>query len=742
MRIIFTFLVVLATLSISSQELAKRELPTNFGFEILQNDDTPEGWNNYGGGDYTVGIDKEVYRSGAASATIESTGDNGDFWAWGLRFPVTFGGSRAKLTGYIKTENVTDGYAGLWMRIDPTSQIDNMSGRGVTGTTDWTKYEIELEFDSSATHFVVGGMLPGKGKMWLDDLEVTIDGKTLENAPQRKLTLAQQDTAFNDGSNINVGTLSNQKLKDLALIGNVWGFLKYHHPAIATGDINWDYELFRKMPDILQATSTANRDQKIVNWIDSLGELQACKKCDKTPTEAAIQPDQKWMDDTTLSISLKAKLKEVYSKRHTGRGYYIDVKPNVGNPDFKNENPYADMAYPDQGFRLLALYRYWNMIQYYFPYKDVIDKDWNEVLIEYIPRFLNAKGELEYEIATLQLIGEVQDTHANLWGGGDKLRATKGTKYPPIRVKFIENRLVVVDYFNPEMQPTIGINLGDAITKINGRPTSDIVKEKIPYYPASNDDARFRDIALDILRGSSDSLELEVERDDQAFVKKLPLFDPDKLDMYSWYPVDEDTPSYKMLPNNIGYITLANIEQSDVEKIKKEFINCTGIIIDIRNYPSAFMPFTLGSFIAPKNTEFVRFTSVNLDNPGQFIMGKPLSTGGRNTSKLFKGAVVVLVDELSQSQAEYTAMAFRAAPNTTVVGSTTAGADGNVSPIMLPGGLRTMISGIGVFYPDGSPTQKVGIVPDIEVRPTIKGVQEGRDEVLEKAVSLIKEFKD
>jgi len=154
------------------------------------------------------------------------------------------------------------------------------------------------------------------------------------------------------------------------------------------------------------------------------------------------------------------------------------------------------------------------------------------------------------------------------------------------------------------------------------------------------------------------------------------------------------------------------------------------------------MPFALGEFIAPKDTDFVRFSRVNLDNPGEFIMGQPLATGTKSASKIFQGAVVVLVDELSQSQAEYTAMAFRAAPNTTVIGSTTAGADGNVSSIILPGGLRTMISGIGVFYPDGSPTQKVGIVPDIEVRPTIKGIQEGRDEPLERAITLIKDFKN
>jgi C-terminal processing protease CtpA/Prc len=99
--------------------------------------------------------------------------------------------------------------------------------------------------------------------------------------------------------------------------------------------------------------------------------------------------------------------------------------------------------------------------------------------------------------------------------------------------------------------------------------------------------------------------------------------------------------------------------------------------------------------------------------------------------------VVILVDETSQSQAEYTAMALRVAPGAVVVGSTTAGADGNVSPIPLPGGLRTMISGIGVFYPDRTPTQRIGIVPDVVAMPTVEGLRMGRDEVLEAAVRVI-----
>lgn len=110
---------------------------------------------------------------------------------------------------------------------------------------------------------------------------------------------------------------------------------------------------------------------------------------------------------------------------------------------------------------------------------------------------------------------------------------------------------------------------------------------------------------------------------------------------------------------------------------------------------------------------------------------------GQSNQDYYKGKVVILINEITQSQAEYTAMALRTAPDATVIGSTTAGADGNVSEIILPGGLKTMISGIGIYYPDGKETQRVGIIPDIELRPTVKGIAEGRDELLDKAIGLI-----
>jgi len=164
--------------------------------------------------------------------------------------------------------------------------------------------------------------------------------------------------------------------------------------------------------------------------------------------------------------------------------------------------------------------------------------------------------------------------------------------------------------------------------------------------------------------------------------------------------------------------------------------NTKGLIIDFRCYPSEFIVFTLANYLLPKPTEFVKFTNTSVQYPGLFKFTSPLMNGTDN-SEYYKGKVVILINETTISSAEYTTMALRNAPNAVVIGSTTAGADGNVSSIYLPGNIYTMISGIGVYYPDGRETQRIGIVPDIEVHPTIKGIQEGRDEVLEKALEII-----
>ena len=198
---------------------------------------------------------------------------------------------------------------------------------------------------------------------------------------------------------------------------------------------------------------------------------------------------------------------------------------------------------------------------------------------------------------------------------------------------------------------------------------------------------------------------------------------------------DHPGETFRKLSPEVAYLKLSSVRAAQAGTYIESAAGTKGLVIDIRNYPSEFVVFALGSRLVDRPTPFARFTNGDPANPGAFRWTPPISLGP--ASPRYEGKIVILVDEASQSQSEYTTMAFRSAKNATVVGSTTAGADGNVSPIPLPGGLRSMISGIGVFYPDKKPTQRIGIVPDIEARPTLKGIRSGRDEVLEAALRHI-----
>jgi len=191
--------------------------------------------------------------------------------------------------------------------------------------------------------------------------------------------------------------------------------------------------------------------------------------------------------------------------------------------------------------------------------------------------------------------------------------------------------------------------------------------------------------------------------------------------------------TFQLLAPDVAYLKLSSVSGQGVNDYLKAAAGTKVLVIDIRNYPKSFVVFGLGSHLISQSTPFARFTYGQLSNPGAFAWTEPVDL--KPASPTYDGKVVILVDESSQSQSEYTTMAFRSAPGALVVGSTTAGADGNVSPVPLPGGLNAMITGIGVFYPDRRPTQRIGIVPDLVVRPTIAGIREGRDEVLEAGVS-------
>ena len=646
----------------------------------------------------------------------------------------------------MKLQDVKDGEVGLLLRIDGdtgTIQFDNMQSKKIQGTRDWALYSVVLPLPAEGKKISIGSLLTGTGKVWADDLVLLIDGQDISRARIKspKTYKAQLDKEFDKGSKIASIPLDARHINDLAVLGNVWGYLKYYHPAVQKGEYNWDYELFRVLPKILECKNDNERNEILLAWIDQLGPTDVGTQKQGNTDDVKLAPDLKWIEDVNvLGEKLSKRLTGLQWLRRDGDAYYVGYAP-AGNPDFKNEKPYKTgekaynvKRYPDVGLRLLALYRYWNIIQYYFPYKHLIEEDWKKVLPEFIPAFVNAANALEYGKAALSLIERVHDTHANIYNSSPALDEFRGVYYAPLEVTFIENKAVITRYLADADERLTGLKKGDIITAVNGVSVEELIKARLPITPASNYSTKLRNIANDLLRGSDSIMTLTYQREQTTGTTKVNCYSVKKV--YANYAI-KDT-CFKYVTPEIGYIYMGTIQKDYIADVMPGFLKTKGIIIDLRCYSSASVIPLLGAYLMPKATPFVNYTFGSIVNPGTFTYKtNNFIYVGKKNSDYYKGQVVILVNEQTQSAAEYAAMAYRAAPRTTVVGSTTAGADGNVSWFYLPGGIQTCISGIGIYYPDKRETQRVGIVPDVTIRPTIKGFTEGRDEVLEKAIEII-----
>jgi len=739
----FLFLIVLFISTFNYGQSIKPELQSNYNLE--QTDKITNrliGLIEWGAG-YKIIADSTVKYSGKYSMRIEPMPDEKDrqFGCGVFKIPAIFAGNRIELQGFIKLENVENGNAGLFMRIDGKAglyQMDNMLNRNINGTKEWAKISLSLPLSKGDKNIFFGAILSGTGKLWVDDFKILVDGKELSQTKEKVEIIykAQLDTSFVNGSKIILENLSKSKTEDLAVVGKIWGYLKYYHPAIATGDINWDFELFRIIPLILNTESKEERNKSLLRWINSLGTVSENYSMDLDEDRIKLLPDLEWIEDQhEFGSEIVKKLNEIKRYKRSNKNYYVDFIEGVRNPIFENEESYLKQSNPDDGYALLSLFRYWNIIQYYFPYKNLIEEDWNKVLLDFIPEFINSKSTLDYQLTLLKLIVKIKDTHANIWGNDRFLFEYRGKYMVPCRISFIENKAVVTDAYS-DIDSSIQLKVGDIIEKIDGEKVEIIVKNKSPYYSASNYPRKLKNIGMDLLRSNNDVITLHINRSGKQFVE---VVNTSKLEaVYSKYQTEKY--SWKIIDEQIGYLYPGSLKKGEILEIGKHLNKYKGLVIDLRCYPSDFIVFSLSEYLMPAPIQFVKFSQTTNELPGLFLFSSPLAVG-KNNPDYFKGKVVIIVNETTISQAEYTTMAFRTGPNAKVIGSTTAGADGNVSQFTLPGGISTMISGIGVYYPDGTETQGIGIVPDIEIKPTLKGIIDGKDELLEKAIRIIKEDK-
>jgi C-terminal processing protease CtpA/Prc len=402
------------------------------------------------------------------------------------------------------------------------------------------------------------------------------------------------------------------------------------------------------------------------------------------------------------------------------------------------EDPYPEMTYPARAYRLLALFRFWNVIATFYPYKELMDRPWDEALADLLPRFAEAADEVGYTLAVAALVARIQDTHGFLLG--DAFRRWLGERRPPLEVRFIEGRLAVTAVLDEELVGSGRVRVGDVVLAVDGEEVEARFQRLSPYFAASTPQAlRWRvtpwllagpqgsEARLRLHRGGGEPLEVSVPRGglDPAAAEKLRQ--------------QGRLPVFTVLPEGYGYLDLTRLERAQVPEAFEAVRRTPALILDMRGYPRG-TAWTITPYLAATSATAARFrrklyVDASEHAAHDYTFEQPFPAGG---PWQYAGRLVVLIDERAISQAEHSCLFFESArPDVVFIGSPTNGANGDVTSTLLPGNLRVMFSGHDVRHADGRQLQRVGIQPQVPAAPTLAGLRAGRDEVLEAALAYL-----
>ena len=388
------------------------------------------------------------------------------------------------------------------------------------------------------------------------------------------------------------------------------------------------------------------------------------------------------------------------------------------------ESDYAAMEFPGAEYRLLSLFRFWNLVNTVYPYKDLIGRPWDDVLTEYIPKMEADADAHAYGVTAAEMIAELHDSH----GYATIIALMKdGISMPPVVLREVEGQTVVAALPDPKAAP--GLHVGDIITAVDGEPVFVRRTRLGRLLCASTPQSLGLAVSSVLLNGHKavPAVLTVTDASGQAHTLTLP-----RTARYVQMP-PRLTPVYGVLPSGLGYMDLGRLTPADVEKAFQAVAKTPGLIFDMRGYPNgtawAIAPYlashpVIGAQIAVPSPQAPDDTSVSTSEY-QIVP---------NPNFHYKSKVAVLIDETAISQAEHTCLFIEAACHPEFIGTPTAGANGEVTNAVLPGGISFSFTGMSIKHGDGRQLQRIGIQPTLHVAPTLAGVRAGRDEVLDAAV--------
>ena len=365
----------------------------------------------------------------------------------------------------------------------------------------------------------------------------------------------------------------------------------------------------------------------------------------------------------------------------------------------------------------------WNVFQHFYPYFDQIDCDWNASLRTAIDTSFDLK-ERDAATKNLQwLVAQLHDGHGNVYDM--KSRAL----IAGVSFGWVENQLIVTASNEDQFK------VGDIVSEIDGQTSLDHLKEMENYISGSPQWKRYRSVTK--LSQGEGSKSLKIKRGDQELELQLKFQgrQPAMIDKGEVCRVQVDGENDE---DDIWYIDMGRAEPKDVNPLIKKFASAKGIVLDFRGYPRG--THFLFQYMTDVQLQSQQWLVPRQIRPDRYDM-TDFERGGRwklpPRKPRFSGKMVFLTNGSAISYAESCMAIVAHYKLGEIIGSPTAGANGNVNPFSLPGGYRVAWTGMRVINHDDSQHHVNGVPVTIPMEPTIAGIRAGKDELLDAAVELI-----
>jgi C-terminal processing protease CtpA/Prc len=376
--------------------------------------------------------------------------------------------------------------------------------------------------------------------------------------------------------------------------------------------------------------------------------------------------------------------------------------------------------------RLAALLLAWGILAHFHPTLDLPPEEWAAALHSALPDAAAAGDRESYRRAVLRLLARVDDPVASEYAHRDD----PPFAWLPVEWEWVEGRLVITEPSGSVPE----IRRGDVVLEVDGRPAGEAVAAMEALASAATPEAR-RWLALTYLNEGhpGTSVSLRLERPGAPTFSVTLRREQGNSTATDWLlpPVAEPR-------RGIVYVDLSRIDDAELERQLPRLVKAKGVVFDLRSSFPQVSTLVL-SHLAPRLVDTLTWEVLVIQQPDrkgfQFLHSV---TRLEPRSPRITGRVAFLADGRTFGNGERMLETVEAYHWGEIVGAASGGAVYTPNWSNLPGGWTVAWSGRRALKHDGKTLLNgTGIMPTIPVARTLRGIAEGRDEVVERAIEAV-----